>query len=219
MSLELGGILGSAFLVGLTGAVAPGPLLALDIRESVRLGVRAGVLVSTGHAVADLAIVLTLAAGVSRIVNTDLALAVMGPVGGGFLLWMGWSMARNVPTTAPWSNGHVRPLARSAAYPLLGGALVSVANPFWFLWWLTVGSTFLVSASPQGTAGTYTFYVGHILADYAWYVAVAFALGSGRRFMSDGVYRIVMLISALLLGIVGIVFVVQGVAAAISYGD
>lgn len=216
MSLELIGILGSAFLVGLTGAVAPGPLLALDIRESVRLGVRAGVLVSTGHAVADLAMVMALAVGISRIVDTDLALAVMGPVGGGFLLWMGWSMARNVPATAPWSDGHAQPAARSTAYPLLGGALVSVANPFWLLWWLTVGSTFLVSASPQGTAGTYTFYVGHILADYVWYIAVAAALGSGRRFMSDGVYRMVMLISALLLGLVGIAFVVQGVVAAVS---
>jgi threonine/homoserine/homoserine lactone efflux protein len=216
MSLELVGILGSAFLVGLTGAVAPGPLLALDIRESVRLGVRAGVLVSTGHAVADLAMVMALAVGISRIVDTDLALAIIGPVGGGFLLWMGWTMARNAPVISPWSEGHVPPPARSTAYPLLGGALVSVANPFWWLWWLTVGSAFLVSANPQGQAGTYTFYVGHILADYVWYIAVAAALGSGRRFMSDSVYRMVMVISAGLLGLVGIVFVVQGIVAAVS---
>ena len=58
-------IFGTSFVVGLLGAMSPGPLLAFNIREAARIGVRAGPYVSAGHAALELLVVLLLAVGAS----------------------------------------------------------------------------------------------------------------------------------------------------------
>ena len=80
--MELVVIAGSAFFIGLTGAVTPGPLLALDIRESLRVGVRAGILVSTGHALADLIMLILLIVGMDQIPDSDSLVSIIGIIGG-----------------------------------------------------------------------------------------------------------------------------------------
>ena len=56
-------VFGTSFLVGLSGALAPGPLLALDIRESTARGFWAGPYIATGHSLLELLVVVLLAVG------------------------------------------------------------------------------------------------------------------------------------------------------------
>ena len=58
-------IFANSFLVGFSGAVSPGPLLAFNIKETVRIGFIAGPLVVAGHSLLELVTVGALAFGLA----------------------------------------------------------------------------------------------------------------------------------------------------------
>ncbi len=74
-------------------------------------------------------------------------------------------------------------------HPVLAGILTSLSNPYWALWWATVGLSYIALSLQLGWAGLAFFYLGHILSDLAWYSAVSVALAMGRRLITDRTYR------------------------------
>jgi threonine/homoserine/homoserine lactone efflux protein len=97
--------------------------------------------------------------------------------------------------------------------PVARGAAVSLANPYWVIWWATIGLKLASDSIAIGPAGVGAFFLGHELADFAWYFAVALAVASGRRFLSDRVYRAMIGVCATFLLYLGVRFVVVGAVA------
>ncbi len=64
---------------------------------------------------------------------------------------------------------------------IISGAMVSLANPYWIIWWATIGMGYLMSAIKSGIAGVGAFFIGHILADLAWYSLVSFGISKGKK--------------------------------------
>ena len=87
---------------------------------------------------------------------------------------------------------------------------MSVFNPGWLAWWASVGSAFISQSLEQGAAGVASFYVGHILSDILWLTLLAFVLASGRRMMSGGVYRGILVVCGLFLLGLGAYFLASG---------
>lgn len=201
----------TSFFVGLSGAVAPGPLLMVNIAEAARRGFRAGPALALGHSLLELGVVVLLLAGLSQALQRDAVTAAVGILGGSFLLWMGWRIVRGTRTASlaailrsPAS------LSNPGAGPVLTGVLASLSNPFWLIWWLTVGATYMVWSLRQGAPGVVSFYLGHILADFLWYSLVAFVVATGRRFMSDAAYRGVLVGCGVFLAGLGLFFFASG---------
>lgn len=177
----------SSFVVAFSGAMMPGPLLTATISESTRRGFRAGPLMIVGHATLELAFVIALLLGLSPFLKQDKVFVVVALTGGAILLWMAAGMFRSLPTLRlSWEAG-----ASTRRYLPLCGLLLSIANPYWFVWWATIGVVFILKSSQQGLGlvGVIAFYVGHILADFVWYSMVSLAVAKGRRFLSDRLYR------------------------------
>ena len=212
---EAMGIFASSFVVGLSGALTPGPLLALDIRESSRGGFWAGPYIATGHSLLELLVVILLAVGLLQIIEKGPVFTVIALSGGLFLLWMGLGMVRNPSRGLPpasadgYRSPHYHP-----GRPILDGALFSITNPFWSLWWVTVGATFMAETQSLGLGvlGITVFYLGHILSDYSWFSLVSLAVGSGRRIMRDSLYRGILLVCGFFLWGMGCFFIVKGLA-------
>ncbi len=207
-------IFATSFAVGFSGAITPGPLLVYSIRESFRRGVVAGPLVVAGHALLELVVVVGLAVGVVSFLEDGTARFVISLLGGLFLVWMGWGMVRRpsrhlLPTETPADDRGSK--VGGPALVVLGGALVTVSNPFWSLWWVTIGLGYMVWADELGLAGLASFYTGHILADLVWFGLVAFAIASGRRIMTRPVYQGLMVSCGLFLLALGGYFIVSGV--------
>ena len=95
--------------------------------------------------------------------------------------------------------------------PFAGGIVASVANPYWLLWWATIGAGYMVRSLQYGLAGIAAFYTGHILSDYVWYSLVAYIVDTGRQVISDAVYQGVLLACGVFLLFLGTSFVVGGV--------
>jgi len=96
-----------------------------------------------------------------------------------FLLWMGWGMSKNpVGSAIPIVDTSD---ADSSRGPISAGIILSATNPYFFVWWATVGLSFIEESREAGTPGTAAFYTGHISSDIIWYAMVALAVSSGKK--------------------------------------
>lgn len=178
-------IAATSFVLGLSGAMMPGPLLTVTIAESLRRGWRAGPLLVLGHAVLEGALVLLLFFGLAELVQRPAVFAVVALVGGALLVVMALGMWRSLPgLRLDLGSGDGRGM-----HPLAAGVVISLANPYFTLWWATVGLGYLVVAHEAGPAGVVVFYLFHVLSDLVWYALVSGSVTYGRRFLSGRGYR------------------------------
>ncbi|MQL53248.1 hypothetical protein GFC01_13470, partial [Desulfofundulus thermobenzoicus] len=96
-------------------------------------------------------------------------------------------------------------------HPVLAGILISLSNPYWSLWWATVGLGYIVLSLKQGVPGLASFFSGHILSDLAWYGLVAAAVAGGRRFLTPVLYRGILVACGFFLIFLGGSFIFWGV--------
>lgn len=197
----------TAFLVALSGALMPGPLLTVTITETVKRGFIAGPLLILGHAILEGVLVILLALGLGAFLAMPVASKVIAIVGGVFLLGMGFQMARDAAAgrvELKMAGGDEITAGDSKSmHPVWAGILVSLSNPYWSLWWATIGLGYITMSLKQGTMGMVSFYSGHILADLSWYCLVAAGVAGGRRFVGPRVYRGVIVACGVFLVFLG----------------
>jgi threonine/homoserine/homoserine lactone efflux protein len=223
----LAAIFVTSFLVSLTGALSPGPLTTLAVREGARRGFWAGPALAAGHGATELALVVALALGLNRLLDEEWLTATIALVGGTFLLWLGVQIIRTAPRQElvigeqrggqepparppgrGWLQGAPGEEGRLTAAAALGlaasGVAVSVANPFWVLWWATVGTAYIATSLEEGATGVGVFFGAHFLTDLGWLSLIALALATGRHIMSRLAYRaVLMACGVFLLGLAG----------------
>ncbi len=196
-----------SFGVGFSGALMPGPLLTVDIAESTRKGFWTGPIVTGGHAIAELAVVILLAVGLSEILASAIAFKIIGLLGGAALVLMGGAMIYDI-VRRRISFDPNRPGSSSGL--LVGkGITASLSNPYWFVWWATVGSAFLSKSLAHGPAGPVVFYIGHIMSDLVWYTFVSFMISIGKKLLAGKPYYILISLCALFLLYIGVKFIVD----------
>jgi threonine/homoserine/homoserine lactone efflux protein len=189
--MELAALFALAFGTGFSGAAMPGPLLFATVRWSVQRGRWVGPLVTLGHMVVEVPLMVAIVLGLGKVLSADRFVGIVGLAGGTVLLAMGVMMTRAAPRAAlPPRDGGTEGRVRIELWRIVStGALTSLANPYFPLWWATVGLNFLALAAPAGLEGYSVFYAGHVLADLVWYSAVSESMHRGRRLLSDRGYR------------------------------
>ncbi|RJP21361.1 MAG: lysine transporter LysE [Candidatus Abyssobacteria bacterium SURF_5] len=194
--------------IGFTGAVMPGPLLAVTVKESISRSKWSALWLSTGHALCELALVIVLAAGLNRFVFNSSVSGFIGLVGGVILIWMGVGALRSPSyDEGAISSNNPRPPHNL----ILNGSAVTISNPYWSIWWFLVAPALLIwAAGEAGIAGIITFYIGHILSDFLWFGSVGFAIGSGRRFLTGRGYKLAIQVCGVFLLLFGIYFIGYG---------
>ena len=155
----------TSFLVGLSGALMPGPLLTVVVYSALRKGIRGGLLAVAGHAIIEALLVALLFIGLKSVLMKPVAKGILGVAGGLTLVWMGLEMLREARQGLrvefdTESAKRVRSLPR--------GILSSISNPYWSLWWATVGLAYMVVSLERGFGGLLAFYVGHLAPTTTW---------------------------------------------------
>ena len=197
----------TSFIVALSGALMPGPLLTATIGESSRAGPRAGPLLIAGHAVLELALVGALFLGLAPLLTNITVIAVISCAGGVILFLLAFGMFRSLPTlaiaTAPAVTGHGR--------LVMAGILMSIANPYWSVWWATIGLAYILQSRNLGFSGVAVFFMGHIAADFLWYSFISLTVGRGRKFFTKEIYRTVVGVCAGFLMVFAVLFLRAGI--------
>lgn len=206
---ELTLIFSTALLVGLSGALMPGPLTAVTVEHALRRGYRAAPLAVLGHALLEVMVVALLLVGLGNYLALPAVAGVIGLAGGLVMAWMGYGMIRgaaratlspDVPTGRGWRTGS----------PFWSGLISTLSNPYWFLWWATIGAGYVAHSRSQGLPGVFSFYGGHILADFLWLSLIAAAVVSGKRRLTDRIYRWIIIGLGIFLGIFSLYFFWSG---------
>jgi threonine/homoserine/homoserine lactone efflux protein len=178
-------IFATSFVVALSGALMPGPLLTVTISESPHRGYFTGPLLILGHGLLELALVAALIVGLGPVLRAPAVFITTSMVGAGVLAWMAWGMFQALPAmTLRGTRG--RATGRNL---VVSGVLLSIANPYWSIWWVTIGLGYITQSLSQGAWAVVFFFSGHILADLAWYSMVSATVWKGGRFISDRSYR------------------------------
>ncbi|MEE4240834.1 MAG: LysE family transporter [Desulfopila sp.] len=197
----------SSFVIALSGALMPGPLLSVTISESSRRGVVTGPLMIAGHGLLELGVVAALLSGLAPLLLREDVFVAISFVGGTILLWMAFSMLRELPQLRFCFAAEEKRQRNLVA----AGIVLSAVNPYFILWWASIGFGYIVYSARFGAIGIAAFFLGHILADFVWYTAVSYGVHKGKNFLTDRGYRRLMGACALFLGLFSGYFFYSGI--------
>ena len=194
------------FLIGLTGALAPGPTLIATINASLKGGWTMGPRVTLGHAVVEIVMVLLIIAGLSVIIG-GYSWLIAG-IGGAALVVFGVLTIMESRHVQSDLMPEASKGSKTAASPFLAGMITSISNPYFWLWWLTVGSSLMIGALSGGITSAIAFIMGHWGADLAWFTLVSTSVHHGRLLLSDREYRWILALCGLFLIVFGAYYAV-----------
>ncbi|MHC4881448.1 MAG: LysE family transporter [Planctomycetota bacterium] len=129
----------------------------------------AGLLISVGHGIVEMPLICLLMLGLGLVFELDPVKIAIGLLGGGFLLWMGTDILRHRPINAD------TPETVFSKGSLTTGIVLSATNPYFLLWWATVGLNLAVGASELGTTALILFAIVHWLCDVVWLSILSFS--------------------------------------------
>jgi threonine/homoserine/homoserine lactone efflux protein len=170
------------------------------VGQTPRRGAWTGPAVVLGHGVLEATLVAAVILGLARFISSSSVLSAIALAGGAVLLYMGIDMLRSAGRLSLLgSAGTGTDSGLNRLHPFWAGILTSLSNPYWILWWATIGLGYMLIARESGPAGLSAFLVGHILADLVWYSMVSVLVAGGSRWLTDGIYRGMIRVCAVVL--------------------
>lgn len=195
--------------ISASGVLAPGPLFFTNLLYGTKQGVSAGLKMAYGHTAVELPLIVVLAAGLFSSSVVAQYGDVIGVVGGiAILIFAGLQIAGLV------RKQQSRPAETSSKSPLLAGIALSALNPFFLVWWFTVGLKLVADSQPFGLAlGIGLLFGFHIWMDYAWLAGTAYLASKGNSVLKSRYYPMLILALVVVLAYYGIYFLLQSLAS------
>ena len=192
----------SVVAISLSGVMMPGPLFAVAIAKSYKSRF-AGAQIAVGHALVEIPLMLLIYFGFAQFFQEELAQIILSVLGGGVLVWLGIGMLRT----------KTRVIERGKDLPynsVVAGVVTSALNPFFVLWWATIGSMLIMKSLSFGITGFALLIPTHWLCDLVWLSFVSILVYRtqslwGRKFQ-EGLF---ITGSLLLIGF-GVWFLISG---------
>lgn len=183
---------GEVILVSAPGVLSPGPLFFTNIIYGSKQGVTAGIKIAFGHTIVEFPLVIALALGLftfSHVFANNENLKIISIVGG--IAIVAFAFTQIISITKGKVNRQNACVGIGAKKgPILLGVIFSALNPFFLIWWLTVGIK-LISDSIQffGFAiGILFLFLFHIWMDYAWLMITSYLIYRGVSVLKTKFY-------------------------------
>ncbi len=200
--MALFGFLFESLIISASGVLSPGPMTAVTVGRGGSWP-HAGALVAIGHGAVEFPLMAALYLGAGALIELPSVRLAITLAGGLMLLIMGVGMLRGGAQT-----GAMQASARS---PFTDGMLLSLLNPFFLIWWATVGLSLLMQSARFGVAGFSLFAVLHWLCDFVWCYALSIASFKGGKLMGGRFNLAVRLVSGVALLFFGVSFIYRGI--------
>jgi len=200
-------VLLSVAVISLSGVMMPGPMFAMTVAKSYR-SPWAGTQIAIGHAVIEVPLILLIYFGFARFFENTTVQIVLSILGGAMIIWLGIGMFR--------ARAEVVHQGRDLPYgAITGGIILSALNPFFLLWWATVGSMLLMKVVDYGTGGLVAFTVVHWSCDLLWLSIVAVLIYKTQALWGKRFQEWLFIACSLVLVGFGGWFIVSGIQQAV----
>jgi len=205
---ELLGFAVAVIIISTSGVMSPGPLFAANVLYGAKGGASAGLKMSYGHTVVELPLIILLglsALSLETIPQFRIIIAILGSIG--LFLFAGIQIKSVFKSKTTLTN-------QTKYSPFFAGILFSALNPFFIIWWFTIGFK-LISDSLflWSFWGIAILFALHIWMDYAWLTSTAYLSSRGSRFLSNKNYRFFIFGLSLVLIYFGITFITDVISS------
>jgi threonine/homoserine/homoserine lactone efflux protein len=195
--------LGTIIVTSLSGVMAPGPMFTMTLAKSYK-SPWAGAQVSLGHAVIEVPLILLIYFGIAQFFQQIVVQLVLSVLGGGMIIWIGIGMFRTRKEVARGSKN-------TSYSAFMTGILMSVLNPFFLVWWVTVGSLLLMTFLEFSPQGLILFIAVHWLCDLVWLSLFSFTVYKTRTFLNQRLQEWIFIVFSVALLYFGGWFIVKGI--------
>jgi len=203
-----------------SGVLSPGPLFFANLIYGSKQGFRGGIKMASGHTIVELPIILILSFGLFHFSVTsdahNAALKSIGLLGGIAIIIFSMLQIRSVVIREKnRSPGNLidRTKYSLSNKPILNGMIFSLLNPFFIVWWFTVGLKIISdSISIFGIVlGGLAVFIFHIWMDYVWLGGTSFLVQKGVSILDVRFSNIFLLGLSVLLVIFGLYWIVLNI--------
>ncbi len=194
-------------LITASGALAPGPLFFVTLSQGVKSGTKSGLIFSLSHTLVEFSLVLLLALGLLSVASEPVVRLAVGIAGGVVLLVFG---ALQIRGSFVSKSDEVRSKPRASRSLLLIGLAFTGLNPYFIIWWLTIGANLILFALEfAGLAGVIFMYVCHVWVDFAWLTLLANLAKRSTKILRLKWYRVLMAMFGTVLIYFGLSFLID----------
>ena len=159
--------------ISLSGVLMPGPVFAASIIKGAERK-HAGAWIALGHLVVEVPLILCILAGLYYVLVNQWVKTGIGLVGGALLVYLGVRMVQmrkddsSVKSAFPY-------------HPFAAGVITTVSNPYFLLWWATVGASLIIMGLSFGVVGIVGLILVHESCDLGWDYFVAYTSFQSRK--------------------------------------
>ena len=191
--------------ISISGVMSPGPLFAANVAYGLKGGVKTGLKMAYGHTVVELPLVILLGIGAISLTTIPQFREITSILGALSLFVFAGIQIRSI-IKKPSS------IFEGKHGPFLAGIILSGLNPFFLIWWFTIGFKLITDAiTLYSFIGIGIMFAFHIWMDYAWICLVGFLSSKGKKILSDKKYTIFMIVISGVLVYFGIAFLLQAI--------
>jgi threonine/homoserine/homoserine lactone efflux protein len=201
----------AAVVFGLSGGLAPGPLLTLVVSEALARGRSAGLAVSMSPLMTDGPVIAAAVLLLGRIENSEAALGIVSIAGGALLTSYGLAGLRGATVEVEESE------AKRSAWASLGkGISVNFLNPNPYLFWLTIGTPILLDAHALSWLAPIAFLAVFYLCLVGSKCVIALLVARSRAVLDGRAYVFVNRILAIALLVFAVIFIRNGLSTLVG---
>ena len=200
--MDILGFILTVILLTASGALAPGPLFFQTISQGAKTGARSGLIFSLAHTLVEFSLIMLLAFGLLAVRNEVFIRNSIGVIGGTVLIIFGLYQIRGILI-----KKHIEQKQEVPSHRLFFiGLLFTALNPYFIIWWLTVGSNLILLALELAAlTGVIFMFLCHVWMDYAWLIAVSHFAKKGVNALGSKWYQA-------LIGFFGVILIYFGVS-------
>jgi threonine/homoserine/homoserine lactone efflux protein len=201
---ELLGFAIIVIVISVSGVMSPGPLFAANIFYGLKGGVKAGLKMAYGHTVVELPLVILLGIGafsLETIPEFRTYIAIIGAIG--LFAFAGIQLKQIF-------KNRLDIIHEPKQGPFLAGILLSALNPFFIIWWLTIGFKLISDALIIWSFwGILIMFLLHIWMDYVWLSSTALVSSRISKILSNRSFKFLVVGLSVVLVYFGITFLID----------
>jgi threonine/homoserine/homoserine lactone efflux protein len=187
--------------ISLSGVMMPGPVFAGTVAKGYK-DKNAGMQIALGHGVVEFPLIAIITLGFGAFFQNQTVRIAIGVIGGAMLIYIGYHMIKlrkEIDESEKYFPYH----------PIIVGIITTVTNPYFFLWWATVGLFLIVIALNFGLIALIIFAVIHWLCDFLWDYFVSFTVFKSKKLWSEKGHNILFGICGLIMIFFGVYFIIS----------